>query len=77
MLVQYLARHFSVFLICLFPVFAAPITESPDETGLVARTAGSSRADPIQATFDITGWEGIAEENCYAMLCLLDGERTW
>jgi hypothetical protein len=28
------------------------------------------------ADFDITNWLNIAEENCYAMLCLFDGNRV-
>ncbi|RAO73004.1 uncharacterized protein BHQ10_009016 [Talaromyces amestolkiae] len=37
----------------------------------------SSRANPIDATFDITLWPNIAEENCFAMLCLQNGNRVY
>ncbi|EAW16432.1 uncharacterized protein NFIA_057820 [Aspergillus fischeri NRRL 181] len=81
MLFKYLVHQLSLLFLCLFPVFAAPVIEPTDETGLVARTGntapGGSKGNPKAATFDITGWEDIAEEDCYVMLCLKDGERTW
>ncbi|KAJ5195301.1 uncharacterized protein N7498_008739 [Penicillium cinerascens] len=65
------------FLTLLFPAaFAAPIGDSSNNEGLVKR-AGGSRNDPVHATFDITGWEDIAEENCYAMLCIRNGDRVY
>ncbi|KAF4219342.1 hypothetical protein CNMCM8980_003073 [Aspergillus fumigatiaffinis] len=70
MLFRYLAHQLSLLFLCLFPVFAAPVIEPTDETGLVARTGntapGGSKGNPKAATFDITGWEDIAEEDCYA-----------
>ena len=65
-----------VLLTLLFSAaFAAPIGDSSNNEGLVKR-AGGSRNDPIHATFDITGWEDIAEENCFAMLCVRDGDQV-
>jgi hypothetical protein len=46
------------------------------EAKLVKRVPGDSASNPIDADFDITGWPNIAEENCYAMLCLLGGNRV-
>ncbi|KAI8627086.1 hypothetical protein F5Y19DRAFT_477975 [Xylariaceae sp. FL1651] len=43
----------------------------------MARGDGSSRNSPIDASFDISGWENIAEENCYIMLCLMGGNRVF
>lgn len=66
----------------LFSVaFAAPFNE-PVEAGLVARAGdggepGKSKSNPKNAEFDISNWEDISEEDCYAMLCLKGGERTW
>lgn len=66
----------------LFSVaFAAPFNE-PVEAGLVARAGdgsepGKSKSNPKNAEFDISNWEDISEEDCYAILCLKGGERTW
>jgi hypothetical protein len=67
---------------------AAPVLEDLNqsdmffnETGLEKRAAGDTEAEPIEATFDPYagdkgGWPNIAEENCYAMLCMLGGQRV-
>jgi hypothetical protein len=55
---------------------AAPAAEPINEAELVKRAPGDSAADPIDAVFDITHWPNIAEENCYVMLCLLNGNRV-
>jgi hypothetical protein len=52
--------------------FAAPVVGG-DSDGTAQGTPGSSEDNPIDATFDITGWPDLAEENCYAMLCLGKG----
>lgn len=67
--------------LCLFSLLcsatlAAPVAEPINEAELVKRVPGASAADPIDANFDITNWPNIAEENCYAMLCLLGGNRV-
>ncbi|CAJ2507895.1 Uu.00g090810.m01.CDS01 [Anthostomella pinea] len=49
--------------------FAAPVAEPKAEIETsVVRRAGGSKGDPVDASFDITGWENIAEEDCYVML---------
>jgi hypothetical protein len=67
--------------LCLFSLLccatlAAPVAEPIDEAELVKRVPGDSATNPIDATFNITNWPNIAEENCYAMLCLFDGNRV-
>jgi hypothetical protein len=61
---------------------AAPVPElingsqiHSSELGLVKRVRGDSPANAIEGSFDVTNWPNIAEENCYAMLCLLEGNR--
>jgi len=54
-----------VSLLC-YITFAAPIGGSSDGTGV----PGSDENNPIDATFNVAGWPDIAEENCYAILCL-------
>jgi hypothetical protein len=53
--------------------FAAPV-EAVEATKVVKRATGTE-ADPHQATFDISGWPDIAEEDCFIALCILDGRR--
>lgn len=61
---------------------AAPATdliselETREEVRDLTRRAGESESNPVDATFDISGWENIAEMNCYVMLCLKGGKRT-
>ncbi|KAI0546004.1 hypothetical protein F4679DRAFT_599062 [Xylaria curta] len=72
-----------LLLLCCSVVLGAPITESEVEhetdyaNNQLSRRAGGSKNDPKDASFDITGWENIAEEDCYAMLCLMGGERVF
>ena len=49
---------------------------SKDIGVLTTRAPGDSFLEPIDATFDITGWESIAEQDCYVMLCLMNGRRV-
>lgn len=50
---------------------AFPVAESSDGSSLMERaTPGSSKDNPINADFDIAKWPDLAEEDCYAMLCL-------
>ncbi|GAM36644.1 hypothetical protein TCE0_018r05888 [Talaromyces pinophilus] len=37
----------------------------------------NTAANSIDATFDTTLWPNIAEENCFAMLCLENGNRVY
>lgn len=67
--------------LCFSAAFAAPVNE-PVEAGLVARAGdggdpGTSRNNPKNAELDISNWEDVSEEDCYAILCLEGGERTW
>ena len=73
--------------LCLFSLLcsttlAAPVAELFDEfdgpfneTELVKRNLGD-QDDPIDATFNIANWPNIAEQDCYAMLCLLNANRV-
>ena len=74
------SQIFLLFLSCS-PVFAVPVNGSRGEADLIARAGnngkGTSKSNPKDAKFDITGWEDIAEDDCYVMLCLKNGERTW
>jgi hypothetical protein len=33
--------------------------------------------NPIPATFDVSGWQDIAEGNCYVILCDYGGNLKW
>ncbi|KAL7623134.1 hypothetical protein AAE478_006815 [Parahypoxylon ruwenzoriense] len=33
--------------------------------------------NPIQLNVDVSNWQDIAEENCFAMLCRYNGQRVW
>ncbi|GFF70574.1 hypothetical protein IFM47457_02670, partial [Aspergillus lentulus] len=76
-----LFTNFSALSLLVCFLSAAPVIEPTHETGLVARTGntapGGSKGNRKAATFDTTGWEDIAEEDCYVMLCLKGRERTW
>lgn len=74
---------FCLFLFWWTATIAVPITELVDEietrenvTYIMKREAGDSASDPVNAEFDITGWENIAEEDCFVMLCLRGGNRV-
>jgi hypothetical protein len=55
--------------------FALPVAETSDGLALIKRAPGDSSTNPIAATFDISNWADIAEENCYVMLCMYAGNR--
>jgi hypothetical protein len=64
--------------LCLFSLLcsitlAAPVAIAINEVELVKRAPGDSFNKPIDAWFNIAGWQNIAKENAYAMLCLLGG----
>lgn len=64
--------------LCLFSLLcsatlAAPVAVAINEAELVKRAPGDSSDEPIDAWFNIAGWQNIAEENAYAMLCLMGG----
>ncbi|KAF1990254.1 hypothetical protein K402DRAFT_401118 [Aulographum hederae CBS 113979] len=68
--------------LCLYSLLfsaalAAPTAEVHGESQLVKRDPGDSKEDPLPATFDISNWPDIAEENCFAMLCLRGGDRVY
>jgi hypothetical protein len=74
---------FSLFSFLCSATFAALVIErdkyarSINETLLVEKRAlGDSENTLFPVIFNIAGWENIAEENCYIMLCLLNGKRT-
>ncbi|GAM91298.1 hypothetical protein ANO11243_093460 [Dothideomycetidae sp. 11243] len=57
------------------PVIAPPIATRIAEVGLndtnlLRRALGNTEQQPIDKTFDITGWTDMAEQNFYAMLCM-------
>lgn len=65
---------------CLFSLLGSAVIAAPaavmQVTELVKRVPGDGKTDYIDATFDTTHWPNIAEQNCYAMLCLLSGNRV-
>jgi hypothetical protein len=61
------AVNVSLTLFICSVVVAMPIKEAD----IAKRTPGDAN-DPIEATFDVSNWQNIAEENCFAMLCLND-----
>ncbi|KAI1170211.1 hypothetical protein F4777DRAFT_584136 [Nemania sp. FL0916] len=73
------------FYLSCSSTFAIPVSEvlrdvedSENITySIMTRGDGSSKSSPVDASFDISGWENIAEENCYIMLCLMDGNRVF
>ncbi|ETS83891.1 hypothetical protein PFICI_05767 [Pestalotiopsis fici W106-1] len=63
------------------PSLATPILESdtagtPTNVDIKPRATGD-QAEPIEASFDVTGWPLSAEFNCYVMLCVLGGNRDF
>ncbi|KAF4153157.1 hypothetical protein CNMCM6069_001119 [Aspergillus lentulus] len=81
MLFQNLVSQLFLLLLSCSPVFTVPVNVPGGGADLIARAGnngkGTSKSNPKDATFDVTGWEDIAEEDCYVMLCLKNGERTW
>ena len=79
---RYLLTSLCLAPLLFFVVSAAPFSELADmnedlsDTRDLVKRVGETRFNPVHATFDITGWPGIAEENCYAMLCMHGGDRT-
>ncbi|KAI0528410.1 hypothetical protein GGR58DRAFT_509383 [Xylaria digitata] len=78
-----LVGKFCVLLVCCSAILAAPLAGSSvehgadyDEIRLSARGDGTQN-DPKDAFFNIAGWQNIAEEDCYAMLCLMGGNRVF
>ena len=75
-----------LFSLPLSAIFAAPVNEIDnelmaryDENGVVKlleRAPGDTARNPIDVTFDISSWPDIAEENCFVMLCLMNGNRV-
>ncbi|KAI0156025.1 hypothetical protein BJ166DRAFT_580755 [Pestalotiopsis sp. NC0098] len=64
------------------PAFATPILEESDVNGTPTNAAIKPRAtgdqgEPIDASFDVTGWPLSAEFNCYVMLCIMGGNRNF
>lgn len=69
------------YILC-YTTIAAPIAEHFEgldpifnDTIFEKRALGDQN-EPFDITFNIEGWENIAEENCFAMLCLLNGNRV-
>ncbi|KAH9894578.1 hypothetical protein F4778DRAFT_784013 [Xylariomycetidae sp. FL2044] len=48
-----------------------------DQRAAVVLETRNTQNNPIDATFDVSGWPDIAEENCYVMLCVFNGQRVW
>jgi hypothetical protein len=61
--------------ICLFSLFWCTVTLGAP----VEKTMGlniQTQSNPIDMTVNIAGWPNEAEENCFAMLCLENGNRV-
>jgi hypothetical protein len=64
------------FCLLLLLVSAVVATPAPQPMrALTKRAPGDSEGEAITVNFDTSGWPGLAEENCYAMLCLMGGRR--
>ncbi|KAI1138391.1 hypothetical protein F5Y05DRAFT_413012 [Hypoxylon sp. FL0543] len=67
--------------LCLLSLWWSATIATPIETGEnakhIIKRAGNSPSDPIDAEFNTAGWENIAEEDCYVMLCLKNGNRVY
>ncbi|KAF2963464.1 hypothetical protein GQX73_g10109 [Xylaria multiplex] len=78
-----LLGKFCVLAACCSAILAAPLAESSVEYGTdydksqLSTRASGTRNDPKDAFFNIAGWENIAEEDCFAMLCLMGGNRVY
>ncbi|KAF2435044.1 hypothetical protein EJ08DRAFT_730169 [Tothia fuscella] len=59
-------------LVLLYSTALAIPAAQPIEAALVKRARGDA-SDPIDAWFSTEGWESMAEQDCYAMLCLGKG----
>ncbi|KAF7155894.1 hypothetical protein CNMCM5623_008774 [Aspergillus felis] len=81
MLFQYLINRLCLLSLFCSLALAAPVDKLADDAALIARAddngKGSRKSNPKDATFDVTEWKDISEQDCYVMLCLKDGERTW
>ncbi|KAF4631513.1 hypothetical protein G7Y89_g6614 [Cudoniella acicularis] len=81
------ASRLCLFSLLCFAAIAAPVTEIFDQSDVPfnekdfeKRAPGDTEAEAIDATFDPHAgkvWSNIAEENCYAMLCMLGGRRVY
>ncbi|KAI1264706.1 hypothetical protein F5Y18DRAFT_389847 [Xylariaceae sp. FL1019] len=54
-----------------------PSVEQPSNmTDLVKRARGDEN-NPITVNFDVSEWQGIAEQDCYVILCDYGGNLVW
>ena len=72
-----LNRVFVLSLLCSVTI-AAPVIDFIDGIAHLKRGNGESgqpgtKDNPKDATFDVTDWPDLAEQDCYAMLCLGKG----
>ena len=66
---------------------AAPISISSGESGgdveqrapevELESEKRQTQANPLPIIVNVAGWQDIAEENCYVMLCQYGGQRVW
>ena len=79
-----LVRRLCLLSILCYAAVAAPIVDGTDEfdvsfneSAVLQKRVPGDANNPWPKNFDTTNWPNIAEENCYAMLCLFGGQRTW
>ena len=82
---QALLIRLCLFCLPISTILATPVDLVNNQTMMrrggmdvahVWRRAPGDQDNPVDATFDITGWPNIAEEDCFAMLCLEGGKRV-
>lgn len=79
-----LVGRLCLFSLLCYTAIAAPILDSTDESdvsfnesAVLQKRVPGDASDPWLKNFDTTNWPNIAEENCFAMLCLFGAQRTW
>lgn len=76
-----------IFSLLCSATIAAPLADVPLADGMNEPDVAFNKRDlgkrvlrdqnnPIDVTFNIAGWPNIAEQDCFAMLCLLGGNRV-
>ncbi|KAF2823795.1 hypothetical protein CC86DRAFT_384344 [Ophiobolus disseminans] len=69
-----------VLVTCLLSLFSNSILAIPADQAvnqLAAVEKRNERSNPKPLVLDISEWAGIAELNCWSMLCRYHGERVW
>lgn len=67
-----------LLLLSFSTIFAAPTgiaNQMVKNSAHLVKRVGETRNNLHEVLFNIDKWPGIAKTNCYAMLCIFNGER--